>query len=105
MRQRFDVFVAARAKGNRYPADPHGVDGIRVSTHYYNTFEQVDRVFQNPLWKNVEMCMLSGGEPTTRNDMVEVSQVFLDRLPKLRKYGINNIRLFVENDVRFLRQF
>ena len=46
LRQRFDVYVAARAKGNRYPADPHGVDGIRVSTHYYNTFEQVDRVLQ-----------------------------------------------------------
>ena len=37
--------------------------------------------------------MLSGGEPTTRNDMVEVSQVFLDRLPKLRKYGINTTGL------------
>jgi sulfatase maturation enzyme AslB (radical SAM superfamily) len=57
------------------------------------TLEQIDRVFQNPLWKNVEMCMLSGGEPTTRNDMVEVSQVFLDRLPKLRKYGINTTGL------------
>ena len=57
------------------------------------TLEQIDRVFQSPLWKNVEMCMLSGGEPTTRNDMVEVSQVFLDRLPKLRKYGINTTGL------------
>jgi sulfatase maturation enzyme AslB (radical SAM superfamily) len=57
------------------------------------TLEQIDRTFQSPLWKNVEMCMLSGGEPTTRNDMVEVSQVFLDRLPKLRKYGINTTGL------------
>jgi isopenicillin-N epimerase len=46
LRQKFDVYVAGRAKGNRYPADPHGVDGIRISTHYYNTFEQVDRVLQ-----------------------------------------------------------
>jgi MoaA/NifB/PqqE/SkfB family radical SAM enzyme len=57
------------------------------------TLDQIDRVFQNPLWKNIETCMLSGGEPTTRNDMVEVSQVFLDRLPKLRKYGINTTGL------------
>jgi len=46
LRQKFDVYVAARAKGDRYPADPHGVEGIRISTHYYNTFEQVDRVLQ-----------------------------------------------------------
>lgn len=46
LRQRHDIYTAARAKGNRYPADPHGVDGIRVSTHFYNTFEQVDRVLE-----------------------------------------------------------
>jgi sulfatase maturation enzyme AslB (radical SAM superfamily) len=57
------------------------------------TLAQIDAVFQSRLWKNVEMAMLSGGEPTTRNDMVEVSQVFLDRLPKLRKYGINTTGL------------
>jgi sulfatase maturation enzyme AslB (radical SAM superfamily) len=57
------------------------------------TLAQIDQTFQSPLWKNVEMCMLSGGEPTTRNDMVEVSQLFLDRLPKLRKYGINTTGL------------
>jgi len=44
LRQRYDVYTAARAKGNRYPADPHGVEGIRVSTHFYNTFEEVERV-------------------------------------------------------------
>ena len=57
------------------------------------TLEQIDKAFQSPLWKNIEMAMLSGGEPTTRNDMVEVSQVFLDRLPKLRKFGINTTGL------------
>jgi selenocysteine lyase/cysteine desulfurase len=46
LRQRFDVYTAARSKGIRYPADPHGVEGIRISTHYYNTFEQVERVLQ-----------------------------------------------------------
>ena len=44
LRQRFDIYTAERAKGSRYPADPHGVDGIRISTHFYNTFEQVERV-------------------------------------------------------------
>jgi isopenicillin-N epimerase len=44
LRLRYDVYTAARAKGDRYPADPHGVSGFRVSTHYYNTYEHVDRV-------------------------------------------------------------
>jgi selenocysteine lyase/cysteine desulfurase len=44
LRQRFDVYTAERSAGIKYPADPHGVEGIRVSTHYYNTFEQVERV-------------------------------------------------------------
>lgn len=44
LRLRYDVYTAARAKGNRYPADPHGVSGFRVSTHYYNTYEEADRV-------------------------------------------------------------
>ena len=46
LRQRFDVYTAERSAGVKYPADPHGVEGIRVSTHYYNTFEQVDRVLE-----------------------------------------------------------
>jgi selenocysteine lyase/cysteine desulfurase len=46
LRQRFDVYTAERSMGVKYPADPHGVEGIRVSTHYYNTFEQVERVLQ-----------------------------------------------------------
>jgi selenocysteine lyase/cysteine desulfurase len=44
LRTRHDVYTAARAKGERYPADPNGVSGFRVSTHYYNTYEEVDRV-------------------------------------------------------------
>jgi isopenicillin-N epimerase len=44
LRLRHDVYTAARAKGERYPADPNGVSGFRVSTHYYNTYEEVDRV-------------------------------------------------------------
>jgi MoaA/NifB/PqqE/SkfB family radical SAM enzyme len=53
------------------------------------TLEQIDRVFSSPLWKKIEIANLSGGEPTTRNDMVEICEVLLDRLPRLRKFGIN----------------
>jgi isopenicillin-N epimerase len=44
LRQRHDIYTAARAKGDRYPADPHGVSGFRVSTHYYNTYDEIDRL-------------------------------------------------------------
>ncbi|AMY07918.1 Isopenicillin N epimerase [Luteitalea pratensis] len=44
LRLHHDVYIAARTKGERYPADPNGVTGFRVSTHFYNTFEEVERV-------------------------------------------------------------
>jgi len=57
------------------------------------TLEQIERIFQSPLWKDVEMANLSGGEPTTRNDMADICRVWIDRLPKLRKIGINTTGL------------
>jgi len=53
------------------------------------SIEEIDKAFESPLWKNIEVANLSGGEPTTRNDMVEISRIMLDRLPRLRKFGIN----------------
>jgi len=53
------------------------------------TLEQVDRVFDNPFWSNVENLNISGGEPTTRNDLPELVEMFQGRLPRLRKIGIN----------------
>jgi len=48
------------------------------------TLEQIDRAFSSPLWKDIENASLSGGEPTTRNDMVDICRVMIDRFPKLR---------------------
>ena len=36
------------------------------------TLEQIERVFASRLWKNIEIANVSGGEPTTRNDLVEI---------------------------------
>jgi MoaA/NifB/PqqE/SkfB family radical SAM enzyme len=57
------------------------------------TLDEIDRAFSDPLWSKVEIANLSGGEPTTRNDMVEVARVMLDRFPRLRKFGINTTGL------------
>jgi selenocysteine lyase/cysteine desulfurase len=46
LREQYDVYVSPRTRGPGYPADPAGVNGIRISTAFYNTFEQVDRVLQ-----------------------------------------------------------
>ena len=48
------------------------------------SLEDIDRVFSSKLWKNIEIANLSGGEPTTRTAMVEISREMLDRLPRLR---------------------
>ncbi len=53
----------------------------------------IDRVFSSGLWKNIETANVSGGEPTTRNDLVELCEVMLNRLPRLRKFGINTTGL------------
>jgi MoaA/NifB/PqqE/SkfB family radical SAM enzyme len=57
------------------------------------TLAEVERTFGDPLWSKVEIANLSGGEPTTRNDMVDVVRVMLDSLPRLRKFGINTTGL------------
>jgi selenocysteine lyase/cysteine desulfurase len=33
LRERYDIYTAERAVGIPYPADPHGVKGIRISSH------------------------------------------------------------------------
>ncbi|MGH9173680.1 MAG: radical SAM protein, partial [Vicinamibacterales bacterium] len=57
------------------------------------TLEQIDQAFSSNLWKNIENASLSGGEPTTRNDMVEICRAMIDRFPKLRKLTINTTGL------------
>ena len=57
------------------------------------TLEQVDRIFDNPFWSNVENLNISGGEPTTRNDLPELVELFQRRLPRMRKIGINTTGL------------
>jgi MoaA/NifB/PqqE/SkfB family radical SAM enzyme len=57
------------------------------------TIEQIDRVFASPFWRHVENANISGGEPTTRNDLVDIVGILLRRLPRLRKFGMNTTGL------------
>jgi MoaA/NifB/PqqE/SkfB family radical SAM enzyme len=53
----------------------------------------IERVFSSPFWRAIENANISGGEPTTRNDLVEIGRVMLDRFPRLRKLGLNTTGL------------
>jgi molybdenum cofactor biosynthesis enzyme MoaA len=53
----------------------------------------IEKAFSSNLWKNVENANVSGGEPTTRNDLVDICRIMLDKFPRLRKFGINTTGL------------
>jgi sulfatase maturation enzyme AslB (radical SAM superfamily) len=53
----------------------------------------IDQVFSSGLWKHIENANISGGEPTTRNDLVDIARLMLDRFPRLRKLGLNTTGL------------
>ena len=57
------------------------------------TLAQLEPVIANPFWGAVENLNISGGEPTTRNDLPEMVELFHRHLPRLRKIGINTTGL------------
>src|SRR5712691_3965938 len=57
------------------------------------TLAQLDGVMAHDFWGAVEHLNISGGEPTTRNDLPEMVELFQRRLPRMRKIGINTTGL------------
>ncbi|MGH2436097.1 MAG: radical SAM protein, partial [bacterium] len=57
------------------------------------TLDQLDGAMDHPFWGAVENLNISGGEPTTRNDLPEMVELFHRRLPRVRKVGINTTGL------------
>src|SRR5215212_1986767 len=57
------------------------------------TLEQLDSVMAHDFWGAIENLNISGGEPTTRNDLPEMAELFHRRLPRMRKIGINTTGL------------
>jgi MoaA/NifB/PqqE/SkfB family radical SAM enzyme len=57
------------------------------------SLDELDRVMHHPFWGAIENLNISGGEPTTRNDLPEMVELFQRRLPRLRKIGINTTGL------------
>jgi MoaA/NifB/PqqE/SkfB family radical SAM enzyme len=57
------------------------------------TLAQLEPAMQHPFWGAVENLNISGGEPTTRNDLPEMVEMFQRHLPRMRKIGINTTGL------------
>jgi sulfatase maturation enzyme AslB (radical SAM superfamily) len=57
------------------------------------TLEQLEPAMSHPFWGHVENLNISGGEPTTRNDLPEMVEMFERHLPRMRKIGINTTGL------------
>jgi MoaA/NifB/PqqE/SkfB family radical SAM enzyme len=57
------------------------------------TLAQLEPVMNRPFWGAIENLNISGGEPTTRNDLPEMVEMFQRHLPRLRKIGINTTGL------------
>ena len=57
------------------------------------SIQDIDKAFQSKLWSRVENANISGGEPTTRNDLVDIARLMLERFPRLRKLGLNTTGL------------
>jgi len=66
------------------------------------TLAQLEPVMAHPFWGAVENLNISGGEPTTRNDLVEMVELFHRHLPRLRKIGINTTGLTPHRAIRLL---
>jgi len=57
------------------------------------TLAQLEPAMDHPFWGAVENLNISGGEPTTRNDLPEMVELFQRHLPRMRKVGINTTGL------------
>jgi sulfatase maturation enzyme AslB (radical SAM superfamily) len=57
------------------------------------TLAQLEPAMQHPFWNRIENLNISGGEPTTRNDLPEMVEMFQRHLPRMRKVGINTTGL------------
>ena len=55
--------------------------------------EEIEQAFSEASCHRIENANASGGEPTTRNDLVDMCLVMLDKLPRLRKFGLNTTGL------------
>ena len=52
------------------------------------TVTEIGEIFRNSLFDSVENFSLSGGEPTLREDLVEIAQTVLDSCPQIKEMSL-----------------
>jgi len=52
------------------------------------TLPQFEQILSDPLFRSIERLMISGGEPTLRNDLPAIVQACFDRMPSLRTLSL-----------------
>jgi len=80
------------------------------------SLQQFEEILANPLFKDLRIVNINGGEPNLRTDLVEISEMLLRRLPRLSALSLNSngippaktvenakriSALCRENDIRF----
>lgn len=66
------------------------------------TLAELEPAMTHPFWGAVENLNISGGEPTTRNDLPEMVELFHRTLPRMRKIGINTTGLTPQRAIPML---
>ena len=52
------------------------------------TLTEIREIFRNPLFDSMENFSLNGGEPTMREDLVEIAQTVLDSCPQIKEMSL-----------------
>jgi MoaA/NifB/PqqE/SkfB family radical SAM enzyme len=58
--------------------------------------DQFSRLLDDPLFANIERLTLAGGEPSMRRDLVPLTEVFMDKMPRLGSLTLITNGLAVE---------
>ena len=52
------------------------------------SINELERIFSDPIFSRIEYVIVSGGEPTLRDDLAEVVLLMIQKMPGLRKISI-----------------
>lgn len=64
------------------------------------SLQQIEQLLSDELFRGVQVIDITGGEPTLREDLVQVVHVLIDKLPKLKKIGLSTNALDTDRVIK-----